>query len=333
MSQSMNIRPGSGPELNLGGNTWDKEINDGEFVRRPTEFHDVVSNDEKARFPSRSGRYHLYVSYACPWAHRTLITRALKGLESAIDVSVVHPVLDARGWNFDPAPEFDNPKDELYGSRLLRERYDESVSGDYPGRITVPVLWDRESRTIVNNESAEIIRIFNSAFDAYAQHPELDLYPETSRAEIDDLNAWIYSSVNNGVYRCGFATTARAYASAYHELFEALDRLERRLSTQRYLTGTRLTEADVRLFPTLLRFDLVYHNHFRCNKKKLREYPNLWGFMMDVAQLPGVTSTIHVDHIKTHYYRSHRSINPSGIVPLGPDFDLTESHDRAERFG
>lgn len=317
-----------------GGNTWELEIDTrGEFIRQPTEFHAFVSREPNSRFSAQNDRYHLYVSYACPWAHRTLVMHVLKGLESVVGISVVHPLLDARGWHFDGERDYGDTSDKLYDGKLLRERYDASVqSGRYTGRVTVPVLWDCEQETIVNNESAEIIRMLNSEFNEFARNPELDFYPQPLRAEIDELNDWIYSSVNNGVYRCGFATQASAYERAYQQLFAALDRLEQRLSARRYLTGPQLTEADIRLFTTLLRFDPVYHNHFRCNKKKLREYPNLWGFMLDVAQLPGVMSTIHLDHIKNHYYQSHRNINPSGIVPLGPDFDLWESHDRARRF-
>jgi putative glutathione S-transferase len=248
-------------------------------------------------------------------------------LESVIGVSVVHPLLDQRGWHFDSSS--DETRDHLYDAQLLRERYDEAVGDDgYRARITVPVLWDRKSRTIVNNESSEIIRMLNTEFDGFAQRPEVDLYPQRHREQIDELNSWIYPYVNNGVYRAGFAKKQAAYERAYHELFEALDRLEAHLSTRRYLTGSHLTEADVRLFTTLVRFDPVYHNHFRCNRRKLKEYPHLWGFTRDVAQTPGVAPTIRLDHIKTHYYGSHRSLNPSGIIPVGPDYDLSEAHGR-----
>ncbi len=303
----------------------------GEFVRQPTEFRDFVTREPGAKFEPARGRYHLYVSYACPWAHRTLIVRALKGLEAAVDVSVVHPLLDDRGWHFDD--ESSETRDQLYGSELLRERYDASVaSGSYRGRVTVPVLWDRETRCIVNNESSEILRMFASEFDEFCEHPELDLRPVELRAEIDELNALIYPDVNNGVYRAGFATTQAAYERAYKEVFAALDGLEMRLGTRRYLTGPQLTEADIRLFTTLVRFDPVYHNHFKCNRRKLREYENLWGYTRDIAQLPGVMDTIRLDHIKQHYYQSHGSINPTGIVPAGPEYDLREPHGR-ERLG
>ncbi len=326
------------------GNTWNDAIDrGGEFVREPTEFRDWVKA-KGGRFPVDAGRYHLYVSYACPWAHRTLIVRALKGLEAAIGVSVVHPFLDARGWHFSAgggagglqdglgAVSYGTPEpiDDLYHSSLLSELYDKSVDGArYRGRVTVPVLWDRERETIVNNESSEIIRMLNGEFNAYAEHPDLDLYPPELRGAIDELNAWIYPAINNGVYRCGFATKQAPYESAFVELFDALDRAEEILSRHRYLTGPRLTEADIRLFTTLVRFDPVYHNHFRCNRRKLREYHHLWNYLLELAQLPKVADTIRLDHIKAHYYQSHTTLNPSQIVPLGPEYDLSAPHDRA----
>ncbi len=327
--------PGPTPESSRRGsqigNTWDDDVNrDGDFVRAATDFHDSVVADPGARYTAEPGRYHLYVSYACPWAHRTLITRVLKGLQSVIGVSVVHPHLDARGWHFSEG----ETKDELYDARQLRELYDRSVSSAtfsafYDGRITVPVLWDRKNEVIVNNESAEIIRMLNSEFNEFARNAALDLYPSDLREEIDEINSWVYDAINNGVYRAGFAKKQAAYERAYHKLFDSLDRAEALLARHRYLTGERLTEADIRLFTTLVRFDPVYHNHFRCNRNKLRELPNLWGFTRDIAQHPGVMETIRMDHIKQHYYQSHKSINPSGIVPVGPEFDLTEPHGRA----
>lgn len=329
------------------GNTWNDAISDeGEFVRDATEFHHRVGSGE-GEHPAERDRYHLYVSYACPWAHRTLVVRALKGLEDVIGVSVVHPLLDGRGWHFGAkraahqsggevpgAASFDDStRDDLHDAELLRELYDRSVaSGRYKGRITVPVLWDKQRETIVNNESAEIIRLLNSEFNAMAQNPELDLYPADLQREIDELNAWIYPSINNGVYRCGFATKQAAYEKAFVELFAGLERAEGILSRQRYLAGERFTEADVRLFTTLVRFDPVYHNHFRCNWRKLREYHNLWNYLLEIAQMPGVMDTIRLDHIKFHYYASHTSINPTRIVPKGPELDLDAAHDRA-RFG
>ncbi len=326
------------------GNTWNDAISDGgEFVREDAEFRHHVSA-EGGEFPAAANRYHLYVSYACPWAHRTLIVRALKGLEHAIGVSVVHPLLDDRGWHFsDAAPSTSsNPatteqsadddahtRDALYGAKLLREFYDRSVDAEkYGGRITVPVLWDKDRQTIVNNESAEIVRLLNSEFNEFAKNPTLDLYPSDLRSAIDEVNAWVYPSINNGVYRCGFATKQSAYEKAFDELFAGLDRAESLLSERRYLAGSRFTEADVRLFTTLVRFDPVYHNHFRCNLRKLREYPNLWNYLLEIAQMPGVPETIRLDHIKTHYYQSHTSINPTRIVPKGPEMDLDGAHDR-----
>lgn len=330
-------------EKSARGNTWNDAISEeGEFVRDATEFHHRIGSGD-GEHPPAPERYHLYVSFACPWAHRTLIVRALKGLEDVVGVSVVHPLLDSSGWHFGGrrrapmlsedvpgAASFDeSTRDELYGATLLREIYDRSVgSGQYKGRITVPVLWDKERETIVNNESAEIIRFLNSEFNAFAKNPDLDLYPTELRREIDDLNAWVYPAINNGVYRCGFATKQMAYEKAFDELFAGLERAEVILSQQRYLVGDRFTEADVRLFTTLVRFDAVYHNHFRCNLRKLREYPNLWNYLLDIAQMPGVANTIRLDHIKFHYYASHTSINPTRIVPKGPELDFAGPHDR-----
>lgn len=311
------------------GNTWTDEITDtGEFVREQTEFRDWIRADEGARFTPEVGRYHLYVSHACPWAHRTLIARALLGLEDVVGVSVVHPFLDGRGWHFEEGAAYGDTGDGLYQSQLLRELYDRSVSsGNYAGRITVPVLWDKKLETIVNNESAEILRMFGDALAGLGTS-SIDLYPADVAGEIDELNEWIYQDINNGVYRCGFATKQAAYERAFARLFAALDRVEERLSKSRYLTGETFTEADIRLFTTLVRFDPVYHNHFRCNLRKVREYPSLWNFVLEVAQMPGVAATIRLDHIKDHYYKSHTTINPSQIVPVGPAYDLTAPHDR-----
>ncbi len=312
-----------------GGNTWTDEVSEtGDFVREQAEFRDWIRGDGSTRFAPEADRYHLYVSFACPWAHRTLIARSLLGLEGVIGVSVVHPLLDSRGWRFEDRGMYGDTSDTLYGEELLRHLYDRTVSSDnYQGRITVPVLWDKETGTIVNNESAEIIRMFSSELGALG-NGSIDLYPAELSQEIDELNEWIYESVNNGVYRCGFATKQGAYERAFDELFGALDQLEERLSDRRYLTGKQFTEADIRLFTTLVRFDPVYHNHFRCNLRKMREYPNLWGFVLDIAKMPGVAATIQMDHIKAHYYRSHTTINPSQIVPVGPEYDLTQHHNR-----
>ena len=310
-----------------GGNTWEKQIEgEGEFVRKPTSFRSQIKRGGTTSFPPEAGRYHLYVSLACPWAHRTLILRKLKGLEDAISVDVVDPLLDSRGWSFEQNTT-GATGDRIGGRSLLREVYLSSAP-DYEGAITVPVLWDRKSETIINNESSEIIRIQNSEFDDVARHPEIDLYPEPLRTEIDALNDWIYPEINNGVYRCGFARKQQAYSHAVQTLFVALDRVEAILERSRYLCGDRLTEADVRLFTTLVRFDPVYVTHFKCNVRRLVDYPNLWGYTRDIFQLPGLAETVNLEHIKHHYFESHRHINPFGIVPTGPEVDFTVPHDR-----
>ena len=313
------------------GNTWDREIDEsGAFVRRPTSFHSKIEAADGAGFPPEPGRYHLYVSYACPWAHRTLIARKLKGLEEALSFDVVDPILPLTGWSFErSAPGATG--DRVNQFRALREVYLASEPG-YEGRITVPVLWDKKSGRIVNNESAEILRMLNAEFQELAAHPETDLYPEPLRERIDALNDWIYPQINNGVYRCGFARTQRAYSQAFRELFDALDRAEAILAGSRYLAGEQLTEADVRLFTTLVRFDAVYVTHFKCNLRRIVDYPNLWAYTRDIHQLPGVSDTVNMEHIKRHYYESHRQINPLGIVPDGPTLDFEAPHDRA-RFG
>ncbi len=301
-----------------------KESDDsGAFVRQDSRFRDRVTADGSSGFPAVAGRYHLYVSLACPWAHRAVILRELKGLQDAISLTVVDPIRNEQdGWRFFP----DDP-DPLHGWRFLKEGYLAS-DPSFEGRVTVPVLWDKETGTIVNNESSEIIEMLNAEFDAVATRPELDLYPEALRAEIDELNARIYDTVNNGVYRSGFAATQRAYEQAVVPLFETLDLLEERLADRRFLFGAQQTLADWRLFTTLVRFDAVYHGHFKCNLRKLAEYPNLFGYLRDLYQTPGVAQTVEMDHIKRHYYETHRSINPTGIVPLGPVQDLTAPHGR-----
>jgi putative glutathione S-transferase len=275
-------------------------------------------------FPTARGRYHLYVSHACPWAHRTVIMRALKGLEEVVSLSVTEPLYGPRGWRFGNSPG--TIPDTVNGARELAEIY---LRADprYSGRVSVPVLWDKERGTIVNNESAEIIRMLNTAFDGVGASGN-DFYPKELRAEIDEINAFVYPNLNNGVYRAGFATTQEAYEEAATAVFAALDKLEGRLATRRYLTGPRLTEADIRLFTTLIRFDPVYHGHFKCNVRRVVDYPNLWGFVRDVYQLPGVAATVHVDYIKAHYYRSHPTVNPSRIVPIGPQLDYSTPHGR-----
>ena len=297
----------------------------GEFQREETSFRDWVEANPDAEFPAEAGRYHLYVSLACPWAHRTLITRKLRGLEDAISVSVVDPVRIDDGWEF--APEKPGCTEEpFFGADYLREVYVEA-DPEFTGRVTVPVLWDTERETIVNNESAEIMRMFDTAFDAVAER-DLTLYPEDYREEIDRTIEEIYDPINNGVYRSGFAETQGAYDEAVTELFDALDRWEDVLDDRRYLCGPELTEADVAMFTTLFRFDPVYHTHFKCNVHQLREYDNLWNYTKDLYSIPGVAETCDLDHVKTHYYRSHASLNPRRIVPKGPDIDYEEPNDR-----
>jgi putative glutathione S-transferase len=312
---------------------YDIESTGGEFVRESAAFRNWVTPDGApgpsggGGYAAAPGRYHLYVSLACPWAHRTLIFRALKGLEETISVSVVHPHMLENGWEFrdyDTAP-FES-RDPLHGFRYLYEVYTRTRP-DYTGRATVPVLWDRERGTIVSNESADIIRMLNSAFDAWARRAD-DFSPPSHREEIDAVNERVYRNVNNGVYRCGFATTQRAYERAFHELFRALDWLEERLAERRYLIGDSLTEADWRLFTTLVRFDAVYYGHFKANLRRIRDYPGLSRYLRELYQVPGVAPTVNLEHIRQHYYVSHRHINPTGIVPLGPEFDLDRPHGR-----
>ena len=289
---------------------------EGAFVRQDSAFREWVTADGSSGFPAESGRYHLYVSLACPWASRAVIYRKLKGLEKAISMTVVDPVRDDRGWRFmaeDPDP--------INGFEFLEQAY-LSTNPDFEGRVTVPVLWDRETNRAVNNESSEIIRMLNSEFDEFAGDPDLDFYPEALRDEIDRLNDRIYPEINNGVYRCGFATTQGAYEEAFIELFEALDWLDGLLEESRFLTGSAITEADWRLFVTLIRFDPVYVGHFKCNQRRIADYPNLSGYVRDLYQQPGIRETVDFAHIKRHYYETHPQINPTGIVPMGPLLDL-----------
>jgi len=308
---------------------YDTKKTGGRFVRRDSQFHNWVTADGSSGFAAEPNRYHLYVSLACPWAHRTLIFRRLKRLESVIGLSVVHWHMAENGWTFgtnDQGGVDVCTGDRLGGRAYLHQVYTDAQA-DYTGRVTVPVLWDTRSHTIVNNESAEIIRMFNSAFDAWGD-ARRDFYPADLRAEIDALNATIYDRVNNGVYKAGFATSQAAYEEAFDQLFATLDELEARLARQRYLLGDRLTEADWRLFTTLLRFDAVYVGHFKCNRQRLVDYPNLWAYTRELYQMPGVVETVNFRHIKQHYYVSHRSINPSGIVPKGPALDFSAPHGR-----
>lgn len=301
----------------------------GRFVRGQTVFHDRVSADGSTRFPAASGRYHLYVSYACPWAHRTLIVRKLKRLEQAISISVVDPFMGSDGWAFSSGPGA--TPDTVNGAAFLRDIY-VKANPEYTGRVTVPVLWDKKEGTIVNNESREIVRMLDTQLDAFGD-PGVTLWPEALRARVDEVITEIYMPVNNGVYRAGFAVSQEAYEEAVTEVFDALDRWEGVLDRQRFLCGDVLTEADVFMFTTLLRFDPVYYSHFKCNLRRIIDYPNLWGFVRDVYQTPGVAETCNLDHIKQHYYRSHEGINPTRIVPKGPIIDYGAPHDRARRFG
>ncbi|MEE8189067.1 MAG: glutathione S-transferase family protein [Kiloniellales bacterium] len=309
---------------------YDTRKTGGRFVRQRTAFRNWVTPDGapgpsgEGGFKAEPGRYHLYVSLACPWAHRTLIFRRLKRLEEIISLSVVHWHMGEQGWEFRDGPGC--IPDDVNGARALHEVYTKAKP-DYTGRVTVPLLWDKERRTIVNNESSEIIRMFNSAFDAWGD-ATLDFCPEELRAEIDAINERVYDTINNGVYKAGFSTRQEAYEEAVDALFDMLDELEDRLLRQRYLTGDRITEADWRLFTTLLRFDPVYLGHFKCNKRRLIDYPNLWGFTRELYQVPGVAETVNLHHIKQHYYGSHKTVNPSGIVPKGPEIDFTEPHGR-----
>lgn len=295
---------------------YDTKKTGGRFERQVQQFRDWVTADGSSGFPAEPGRYRLYVSLACPWAHRTLIVRALKGLEDAIPVSVVSPYMRSEGWVFDGTPgSTDEP---LFGLKRLYELY-VKAKPDFTGRVTVPVLWDTETDTIVNNESSEILRMLNSAFNAHSGDPDLDLYPEALRPEIDAINDEVYNAVNNGVYKAGFATTQAAYEDAFDALFATLDRLEARLEDRDYLCGDRVTEADWRLFTTLYRFDPVYVGHFKCNLRRIADYPNLSRYLWRLYDTPGVAETCNLDHIKTHYYASHATINPTGIVPKGPE--------------
>lgn len=293
----------------------------GRFERPSSAYRDWVTADGSSGYPAEAGRYHLYVSLACPWAHRTLIARRLKGLEDAIPISVVHWYMGDQGWAFRDAPGC--IPDPNLGADYLHRVYT-AANPTYSGRVTVPVLWDTQRRTIVNNESAEILRMFNSAFNAFADSG-VNLLPEPLRESIDELNRDIYKRVNNGVYRCGFATSQEAYDEAFADLFACLDALDRRLADQPFLLGDAHTEADWRLFTTLIRFDAVYVGHFKCNLRRIADYPNLSRYTLDLARVPKVASTIDFEHIKRHYYESHSTINPTGIVPGGPAQDAFQA--------
>jgi putative glutathione S-transferase len=316
---------------------WEEDVSrtkNGQFNRPSSVFRNFVTADGspgptgEGGFAAEAGRYHLYVSHACPWAHRTTIFRSLKKLENAVSVSITEPLYGKTGWEFGTARG--GTRDEVNGKATLAEIY-LLADPHYTGRVSVPVLWDKKRRTIVNNESSEIIRMFNSAFDALT-NVRTDYYPPELRDDIDRVNDLVYTTVNNGVYRAGFATSQQAYEEAARAIFVTLDQLEERLSRQRYLAGRQITEADWRLFTTLVRFDSVYHGHFKCNLRRIADYPNLGNYLHDLYSEPGVADTVHIDQIKLHYYGSQRQVNPSGIVPIGPLIDFTLPHDRG-RFG
>lgn len=308
---------------------YDTSKSGGRFERSKSQFRNWVTADGsagptgQAGFKAESGRYHLYVSFACPWAHRTLIFRKLKGLEEHISVSAVAPEMLSHGWEFRRGSDLADP---LYDKDFLHQIYT-TADAEYSGRVTVPVLWDKQQQTIVSNESADIIRMFNEAFNDMTGDSQ-DFYPQALRASIDEVNEFVYDNVNNGVYKAGFATSQSAYEEAFDALFDALATLEQILAGQRYLAGSQLTEADWRLFTTLVRFDAVYVGHFKCNLKRIVDYPNLWNFVRELYQVEGVAETVRMDHIKTHYYVSHDMINPTGVVPKGPELDFTAPHDR-----
>ncbi|MFT5755547.1 MAG: putative glutathione S-transferase [Alteromonadaceae bacterium] len=312
-------------------NEWyDTKSTGGRFERKAPSFRNWITKDGSAGpsgiggFEAEPNRYHLYVSLACPWAHRTIIYRKLKGLEGMISMSVVNAFMGDEGWTF--APGEGVVADPIHNAINVHEIYTAAQS-DYTGRVTVPILWDKKTNTIVSNESPEIIRMFNSAFDEVGALPG-DFSPAELLAEIDELNDFIYPTINNGVYRAGFATTQEAYDEAVVEIFDALDTLEVRLENRRYLTGNTITEADWRLFTTLVRFDAVYVGHFKCNLRRIVDYPNIWGYVRDLYQVPGVADTVAMDYIKTHYYGSHETINPTRIIPMGPYIDFYSAHNR-----
>lgn len=307
----------------------EEQSESGEFQRQEDAFREWISADGSTPYPAVAGRYHLYVSLACPWASRTVIVRRLKGLEDAIGMTVVDPIRDERGWAFRDGPGYST--DPVNGFKFLSEAY--AASGpDFDGRVTVPVLWDEETKRIVNNCEDNICRMFNNAFQTVAKNRELDLFPKEIEPEHTTLSDFIYDNINNGVYKAGFATRQRPYEISCQKLFAALDELEVRLTKNRYLFGAHFVEADWRLFCTLVRFDVVYYIHFKCSVRRILDYPNLQGYLMDLYQQPGIAGTVNFDHIKRHYYMTHTEINPAGIVPMGPVLDLTRTHGRDQRF-
>ena len=311
----------------------DEHTKSGEFQRQPDAFREWLSNDESTAYPAAANRYHLYVSLACPWASRTVIFRKLKGLDEAIGMTIVDPIRDEEGWAFrdpsgkiPPGAPFEST-DSINGFQFLREAY-KATNPDYSERVTVPVLWDKQTKKIVNNCEDDICRMFNDRFNDFAQNKDVDFFPKEIEAEHAKFSGFLHDNVNNGVYRAGFATRQRPYEIACRKLFEALDQLEERLTKSRYLFGNRIVEADWRLFCTLIRFDVVYHGHFKCNLRRIIDYPNLQGYLLDLYQHPGITETVNFDHIKRHYYMTHTQINPTRIVPIGPVLDLGKPHNR-----
>jgi putative glutathione S-transferase len=307
----------------------DEQSRSGEFKRQEDAFRDWVKADGSTPYRPERDRYHLYVALACPWAHRTIILRKLKGLEKIIGMTVVDPVRDERGWAFRDGDG--HSEDPVNGFKFLSEAY-RATDLNYRGRVTVPVLWDKQTKRIVSNSDDDLLRMFNSEFSDFAAN-DYDFYPPGLHDEIDAINQLVYERVNNGVYRAGFATQQRPYERAAERLFETLDKLDARLASQRYLLGQRLTEADWRLFPTLIRFDAVYHGHFKCNLRRIVDYANLWPYLRDLYQHDGIAETVNFDHIKRHYYMTHDRINPTRIVPIGPALDLTAPHGRAHLTG
>ncbi len=305
---------------------YDTKSTGGRFVRRESQFREWVTADGSSGFKAEPGRYHLYVSLACPWAHRTLLFRKLKKLEGMISLSIVDPLMEENGWEFSDYES--SIEDSVNGSDYLHQIYT-TAKPDYTGRVTVPVLWDKEKKTIVNNESSEIILMLNSEFDEFGNSTQ-DFYPPELRDEIDQINEVVYHNINNGVYKCGFATTQQAYEEAFNNLFSTLDQIENILSKKRYIVGDKLTLADWRLFTTLLRFDSVYYTHFKCNLRRIEEYPHIYNYLRELYQYPGIQETVNFKHIKEHYFKSHKTINPTGIVPSGPELDLSTPHNRSK---
>ena len=289
----------------------------GHFVRPDAQFRDWITQSGESGFKAEANRYHLYVSYACPWASRALIFRSIKGLKDIISFSTVEPLMLENGWEFGESGN--DTEDPILHTKYLYENY-QKAEANYSGKVTVPVLWDKKKNMIVNNESSEIIRMLNSEFNEFTNKKE-DYYPQTLREEINQINEFIYHTINNGVYKCGFASSQEAYNESFDALFSALDTIERRLAKNRYLVGVLLTEADWRLFTTLIRFDVVYYTHFKCNLRRIEDYPNLSNYLRELYQFPGIKETVNFYHIKKHYYGSHRMINPSGIIPKGPAID------------